>query len=233
MRRTSATGLRIAVVVAAALALTACSGGDDAPRSTRPGVPADLAPTSAPAGAQTLSGPTFELAVPSGWTGRTGKDARGVLVARAESASRPGVVVGVVPDEGSPGSAKDQSTILYELQRGPNRSTAVTREHVSWPGASDAWLVRWTTNPGAAAGATAGSTATAPTGTPSGTATTSRPTPVPTTFVQLMLEVRKGLIVNGIASGPAASFAASGALDVLRTLQVHSPASAPTPSASS
>ena len=86
-----------------------------------------FAPTTGTTGSTEVAGSGFQLSAPGGWTVGKGKNAQGLDLVRLTPARTDGTVVAVIRDEGRRGNAKDQSTILYELEKGPNRSRDVTR----------------------------------------------------------------------------------------------------------
>ncbi len=184
--------------------LVGCAGGgsssaERSPREVEPGRSTEhpLGPIAPPNGFAEFTGEDFTVFAPAGFNveRRTSRNGEPLLVLTGPQAD--GTVVGIGRDVEPGADAIEQSMVLEKKTRLLDQASDVSRDTVEWPGAERAVLLQWT----------------AP-DQPEGAAT-----PVPFRTVQLFAQVRKGLIINVVATAPVTSFEQAQVATVLRTFR--------------
>lgn len=205
-RRTAVAAACLALLPLAGL-IAGCSGGTadsgtpSAARLAEPSAtaPSSFAPLPSPAlESRALTGPHYRISIPAAWTDRTDTSStaqiKPVVAEKPDAAAGRPIWVGIVVDDQAASDVYDQSLVLESSKRLAG-ATAITRTALAWPGAQRAVLIGWEETPrGGGSG--------------------------PVRYLQLMAQVRQGLIVNAVAQAPTEDFGTAGLDRVLRSLVV-------------
>lgn len=201
MPTSNATGHRPVRLLAGTVALLAgllgalpgC-GGDGS-------IPDGVSPVKAPQGFVEFTGTGFTIAAPDTFTPQSQRSTNGepklTLNARPRQQGDDPTLVGVIRDSKPRSSLADQMKVLEDVKR-LEKATEVSRQEVSWPGARQAFVVAWTQQ----------------------TAEPSKAPGSPARTLQLAVEVNDTLIINVVATAPAASFDDTEVATVLRTFRL-------------
>ena len=174
-------------------ALSGC-GGDGS-------IPAGVGPVKAPKGFTKLTGTGFTIAAPDTFKPASQRSTNGepklTLNARPRQQGDDPTLVAVIRDSKPRSSVADQMQVLEDVKR-KVKATDVSRQEVRWPDARQAFVVAWTQQ----------------------TAEPPKAPGPPARNLQLAVQVSDALIINVVATAPAASFDDTEVATVLRTFRL-------------